>query len=153
MKWKPPSSLQKKFMIDFATPEDFVMTRPASGTYHRRDGGVHDESTYGKLRAAMITMGFDVEEQFDIFEIVSAVQPTPFTASRSCVPTHIELCPTPDKSFGRVSGLDSSYPFRRLLYAVEIPSLSLHSNTLTSSPSPNTEGVSMRDPIVQGCIH
>ena len=36
------SSDQKKLMIDYASPEDFVMTRSPSGTYHRRDG-VHDE--------------------------------------------------------------------------------------------------------------
>ena len=63
---------QKKLMIDYASPEDFVMTRSASGTYHRRDG-VHDESTFQELKTAMNTMGFDGEEQLDIFEIVSAL--------------------------------------------------------------------------------
>ena len=59
-------------MIDYASPEDFVMTRSPSGTYHRRDG-VHDEHTYRELQTAMNVMGFDAEEQLDIFEIVSAL--------------------------------------------------------------------------------
>ena len=48
------------------------MTRSPSGTYHRRDG-VHDEHTYRELKTAMNVMGFDSEEQLDIFEIVSAL--------------------------------------------------------------------------------
>ena len=66
------SSDQKKLMIDCASPEDFVMTRSPSGTYHRRDG-VHDEHTHRELQTAMDVMGFDSEEQLDIFEIVSAL--------------------------------------------------------------------------------
>jgi len=66
------SSDQKKLMIDYASPEDFGMTRSPSGTYHRRDG-VHDEQTYRELKTAMNVMGFDSEEQLDIFEIVAAL--------------------------------------------------------------------------------
>ncbi len=63
---------RKELLLGRASPQDFIMTSSASETYKRRDG-VRDDTTFGYLRKAMLTMGFDSSDQRDILRIVSSL--------------------------------------------------------------------------------
>ena len=63
-----PDEFKHDMGIAGAGPQDFMMTA-ASGTYDRRDG-VSDEDTFVELRTALDTVGFDPEEQMDLFTVV-----------------------------------------------------------------------------------
>eukprot|EP00977_Amphora_coffeiformis_P012271 scaffold3034_cov173-Amphora_coffeaeformis.AAC.7 len=63
-----PEEFQHDMGIFGATPEDFMMTA-SSGTFDRRDG-VSDKDTFMELRTALDTVGFDPEEQMDLFTVV-----------------------------------------------------------------------------------
>lgn len=65
-------SERKELLLGRLNPPDFAMTASASDTYKRRDN-VRDDSTFESLRKAMVTMGFDMSQQSDILQIVSAL--------------------------------------------------------------------------------
>jgi len=65
-------SERKSLMLGTKGPQDFRMTNSESETYKRRDG-VRDDSTFAALKKAMVTMGFNPEEQLDILGIVSSL--------------------------------------------------------------------------------
>jgi hypothetical protein len=65
-----PRELSQYYLAPTARPDDFCMT--AAGTYDRRDG-VTDKETYRQLRLAMNTMKFSVQEQKQVFSVVSAL--------------------------------------------------------------------------------
>jgi len=65
-------SERKALMLGTKGPQDFRMVNSASETYKRRDG-VRDDTTFGALKKAMVTMGFNPEEQLDILGIVSSL--------------------------------------------------------------------------------
>lgn len=63
-----PDEYKQDMGIFNAKAEDFMMTA-ASGTYDRRDG-VSDQDTFMELRTALDTVGFDPDEQMDLFTVV-----------------------------------------------------------------------------------
>mmetsp|Transcript_2688 Transcript_2688/g.3804 ORF Transcript_2688/g.3804 Transcript_2688/m.3804 type:complete len:1300 (-) Transcript_2688:51-3950(-) len=63
---------RKKLFIDQNDADEFMMTRSSSNTYLRRDA-VRDDVSFAALKRAMKTMGFNAENQWQIFEIVSAL--------------------------------------------------------------------------------
>jgi myosin-5 len=63
---------RQELLLGRSSPQDFIMTTSASETYKRRDG-VRDDTTFGSLRKAMVTMGFDSSDQKEILRIVSSL--------------------------------------------------------------------------------
>lgn len=59
-----------RYLLGDYTAEDFRMTS-CSGTYTRRDG-VQDVETYEMLRDALEMMGFEPEQQQDVFSVAAA---------------------------------------------------------------------------------
>ena len=66
------SSERKELLLGRSNPHDFVMTTSDSETYKRRDG-VRDDTTFGALRKAMATMGFNPSDEKEILCIVSSL--------------------------------------------------------------------------------